>query len=147
MARYMVGAKTTGAGSTTLPLISLYNTAAVVAKVREIGLFNTTNTATDMKLGILSAGTGTQGAALTEAAYDSGSGTAVATGFNTHTVTPTTITDGGYRVSLGAAIGAGVIWTFGDSGLRTGKTTNDAFGILVENGTGQILQAYFVWDE
>lgn len=147
MARFMVGAKTTNGGTSTLPAISLYNTAAVVAKIREIGLFNTTNTATDKRLVILTAA-GTPGTALTETAYDSGSGAAVATGFNSHSAGTPIGSDGGYRASLGAAIGAGVIWTYGDTGLRTAKATSDGFGLAPADGaTGQVLQAYFVWDE
>jgi len=53
----------------------------------------------------------------------------------------------GYRASLGAAVGAGVIWTFGDQGIRIEPGTANGFGIVVENGSGQACQIYFVWDE
>jgi hypothetical protein len=146
MARYVAGAKAAGAGSTTLPSGSLYAAAATAAKLREVGIFNTTATAVDFRLVRLSI-TGTQGAALTENNYDLASAAASACqAFNTHTVTATA-TDLGYRASLGAAIGAGVIWTFGDSGLVIPVGTSNGIGIEVENGTGQIVQFYFVWDE
>lgn len=145
MARFSAGAKTS-AGSTTLPLISLYNAAAVVGKIREIGVFNTTNTAVDVKLVALTS-TGTQGAALTEAPHDSGSAAASCTAVNTHSIAPTLGNDLGYRASLGAAIGAGVIWTFGDTGIRVAAGTANGVGVIVENGTGQACQAYIVWDE
>ncbi len=145
MARYSSGVLT-GAGSTTLPLISIYAAASVGGKVREIGLFNTTTTAVAVQLQRLTTA-GTQGAGQTEAKYDPESVAANCTVFTTHTVGPTLGDDLGYRASLGAAIGAGVIWTFGDQGLRIEPGTGNGIGVLIENGTGQALQAYIVWDE
>ena len=145
MARYSAGVKT-GAGSTTLPIISLYNTASVAANVREIGVFNTTSTAVDIKLTTMTT-QGTPGSGLTEASYDNAKATAACTAFTTHTIAPTLGSDLGYRASLGAAVGAGVIWTFGDSGIRVGTGTANGIGVIVENGTGQACQAYIVWDE
>jgi hypothetical protein len=145
MARFSAGVKT-GAGSTTLPIISLYSGGAASApRVREVGVFNTTNTAFDIKLVRLTA-TGTQGAGLTEAKHDNVTA-ALATAFTTHTVAPTLGDDLGYRASIGAAIGAGVIWSFGDIGLLIPAGTGNGIGVIVENGTGQIAQAYLCWDE
>lgn len=145
MARYSAGVKT-GAGSTTLPIISLYSSASVGGKIREIGLFNTTSTAVDLKLVRLTT-TGTQGSGLTEGKYDPESATASCTAFTTHSGNPTLGDDLGYRASLGAAVGAGVIWTFGDNGLRISAGTSNGIGVIVENGTGQACQAYIIWDE
>ena len=145
MARYSAGAKTS-AGSTTLPIASLYSAASVGGKIREIGVFNTTNTAVDLKLVRLST-TGTQGSTITADKYDPDSVSPSSTAKQTHTVAPTVAGDLGYRASLGAAIGAGVIWTFGDAGLRVPVGTANGIGILVENGTGQACQVYIVWDE
>lgn len=145
MARYSAGAKTT-AGSTVLPIISLYSAAAVGAKIREIGVFNTTSTAVDVKLVRLTSA-GTQGAGLTEAKYDPDSAAASCTAFNTHSANPSLGDDLGYRASLGAAVGAGIIWTFGDQGLRVPVGTGNGLGVIVENGTGQACQAYVIWDE
>lgn len=144
MARYSTGVKT-GAGSTTLPSLSLYAIAAVGGTIREVGIFNTTASAADYKLVRLTTA-GTQGAGTTVAKYNPDSAAASCTPFTTHTVAPTT-TDLGYRTSLGAAIGSGVIWTFGDIGLRIPVGTANGIGVMVENGTGQALQAYIVWDE
>lgn len=145
MARYQAGVKT-GAGSTTLPLISLYSAAAVGAKIREIGVFNTASVAVDVKLVRLSS-QGTPGSGLTESKHDPDSAPASCTAFTTHSVAPTLGDDLGYRASLGAAIGAGSIFTFGDSGLRIPVGTSNGIGVIIENGTGQALQAYIVWDE
>lgn len=145
MARYSTGVKTS-AGSTTLPLVSLYAAAAVTGRIREIGCFNTTATAVDIKLVRLTSA-GTQGAGLVEAKYENDSAAASCTGFTTHTLAPTLGDDLGYRASLGAAVGSGVIWTFGDTGLRIPVGTANGVGVIIENGTGQALQAYIVWDE
>ena len=145
MARYSAGVKT-GAGSTTLPIISIYGIAGVGGKVREIGVFNTTNTAFDIKLVTLTSA-GTQGAGQTETKHDPDSGAAQCTVFTTHTAGTPVGADLGYRASLGAAVGAGVIWTFGDTGLRFSPGTANGIGVVVENGTGQAAQAYIVWDE
>ena len=150
MARYMVGAKTTNGGVVIAagngrPAISLYNIASVQYKLRELGAFNTTNTACDVLL-VRATTAGTQGTALVEAKYDDTSVAPSSTGFNSHSA-DAALVDHGYRASLGAAIGAGVIWTFGDTGIKVAAGTANGLGVTPENGTGQILQAYFVFDE
>lgn len=145
MARYSAGCLTT-AGSTSLPIISLYSGASVGPKIREIGVFNTTSTHVAIKL-VRVTTTGTQGAGLTEAKYDPDSATASCAAFNTHSANPTLGDDLGYRSDLGAAVGAGIIFTFGDSGIRVPTGTGNGVGVIVENGTGQPCQAYIVWDE
>jgi len=145
MARYSAGALTT-AGSTTLPIISLYSAAAVGPKIREIGVFNTTTTAVALRLVRLTTA-GTPGTGLTEAKHDPDAVAASCTAANTHSVGPTVADDLGYRAVLGAAAGSGVVWTFGDTGLRATVGTGNGIGVIVENGTGQACQAYIVWDE
>jgi hypothetical protein len=145
MPRYTVGALSAGAGSTTLPLFSVYAAAAIAGTLRECGVFNTTATGVAVKLARLST-TGTQGATVTAAKYNPDSAAAAMGGFNTHTVAPTA-TDLGYRAQLGAAVGSGVIWTFGDLGIRLTAAVTNGVGVLIENGTGQVCQVYFVWDE
>jgi len=146
MARFTV-ADRCAIGSTILPIISLYAPAASGGRIREIGVFNTTAVAVELAVKRFTA-TGTQGAALTENEYDPDGPPPLMTGFATHTVTPTIVSGDGLRVGvLGAAIGAGIIWTFGDSGLVIQPGTGNGVGILVANGTGQICQAYIEWDE
>jgi hypothetical protein len=145
MARYSSGVLT-GAGSTTLPLASIYAAAAVGGKLREVGITNTTAVAVAVKLVRLTTA-GTQGAGQVEGKHDPDSAAASCTVFTTHTVAPTLGDDLGYRASLGAAIGAGVIWTFGDTGIRIPVGVANGIGIIVENGTGQACQVYFTWDE
>lgn len=146
MARYSVGALAAGAGTTAFPSGSLYAVAGVSFKMRECGISNTTATAAAFALKILTAA-GTQGAGLTEAKQDDNSVTSACQGFNTHTAGTPIGSDLGYRAQLGAAVGSAFVWTFGDVGLRVPVTTANGIGVAVENGTGQVIQFYFVWDE
>ena len=150
MARYSAGVLTT-AGTTLQPLISLYSSAATSGVLREVGLFNTTATAVALFLSRITA-KGTQGTELTQAAHNPKKQQALCQAFTTNTVNATLGDDLGYRTVLGAAVGSGIIWTFGDDGILIGlpdaiDTIENGIGVLVENGTGQALQAYMVWDE
>jgi hypothetical protein len=152
MARFTAAWRTAGAGSTTLPIGSLYATAAVRPKLVEVGIFNTTATAVSLKICRLTT-TGTQGSTITAFAEDDPSQGAVGVAKDTHTVAPTL---GGVlrTVSLGAAIGSGVIYTLGSGktagvivASATGNATTDGIGIIPLTGTGQICDVYFTWDE
>lgn len=146
MARYSAAGRSAGAGSTTLPVFSHYATAAVSPRIREIGVYNTAAVAVALKLAYLTS-TGTQGAALTEVLYDPSAGANVTTGFQTHTAGPTIATGSIRAVVLGAAVGSGTIWTFGDTGLVVPLGTANGIGIVVATGTGQILDFYYDFDE
>lgn len=147
MARYSAGTRSTGAGSTTLPVGSLYAAAATAPRIKEIGIFNTTSTAVAIKLVRLSTA-GTQGSGLTESKHSLLSAAAACSAYDTHSSTgPTIAGDLGYRATLAAAPGAGVVWTFDDEGLQTEVGTGNGIGIIVATGTGQILDWYVVWDE
>lgn len=146
MARYTAGALTS-AGSTVLPLISLYSAAAVGAKVREVSVTNTTSTVVAIRLVRLTT-QATVGAGLTEGKHDPDSAAASCTAFNTHSTNPAVGDDMGYRTVLGAAVGAAYVFTFwNDSGLRISVGTANGIGVIVENGAGQPLQASITWDE
>jgi hypothetical protein len=122
--------------------------AAVGTKVREIGVFNTTNTATDVKLIRVTAdGTGTSLTNINK--YDPDSAAAGATPKHSYTADVTAAAgDLGYRASIGAGIGAGIIWTFGDSGLRQIVGTGNGLALVrADAATVTTLQCYIVWDE
>jgi hypothetical protein len=145
MGRYSAGGITT-AGSTTLPISSLYATAAVRIRVREIGVFNTTATAVSLRLVRLTT-LGTRPAAWTTGLqYGEDPPTALGTAAGTHTAAPT-LTDLGFRTVLGAAIGSGFVWSFEDYTLTIPAVANAGIGIAVENGTGQACQVYWSWTE
>lgn len=145
MSRYSAAWKTAGAGSTTLPMASLYATAAVRPRIKEIGVFNTTATAFDVALRRATTA-GTVGTGREELYMNDNSQAAVSTAFEAHSVAPT-MTAGNIRVaSLGAAIGSGVIWTFGGDGLIIPNTTGDGI-VIIGLTTPQICTVYFEWEE
>lgn len=144
MARYSAGI-TTGAGSTTLPIISLYAVAGNGAKIVEIGVTNTTTTSVGLKIVRLTTA-GTSSAITSFLEYDENMLAATCTPRGTHSSTGPTIAQSGYFQRLGAAIGAGVIWTFGDTGIEVTLGTANGIGV-VPTGTGQVCDAYIVWDE
>jgi len=148
MARYAVGGVATIAGTSLRFAMSLYATATVAPRIREVGVFNTTSTACAVALG-RAATAGTQGSGLTEATLDSAmnTGTAVATAFNGHTADLGSIVHLGYNAQLGAAVGSGVVWVFGDNGLTVALGTGNGIGVYVPTGTGQVCNIYIVWDE
>lgn len=144
MPRCSVGGRTS-AVPTSARGPSLYATASSgQLVVREIGAFNTTTTAAAVSIGIATTA-GTQGAALTEVNESDPTHTILGTGFNTHTA-DATLTNTRHG-SLGAAIGAGIVWTFGDNGLILPEATTNGVVITCHTGTGQHLDFYIVWDE
>jgi hypothetical protein len=145
MARFAAGGLTT-AGSTTLPVFALLGGTTVVARIREIGVFNTTTTAVALKLCRVTTA-GTPGATLASQATGIDPNASVALLKNTYTSTAPTTVDLGFRSILGAAVGSGFVWTFDDWDLTTLLAANSAVGALVENGTGQALQCYVKWYE
>lgn len=144
MARFSTGVLT-GAGSTTLPIFSLYGAAAPLVRIRELGIYNTSaSAAVALKLARLTT-LGTTGAGLTEAPTTTDTSTALATAFTTHTVAPTLGNDLGYRCYLPA--GGSTIWTWEDYALMIAQAANAGIGLIVENGTGQACQVYCMWQE
>lgn len=146
MARYSAGVRGT-AGTDARPMMSIYSSASVSSTLREVGVFNTTTTAVSVRLVRLTA-QGTPGAGLTEAPHNDRAVAASSTTFTTHSADATVGNDLGYRAILGAAAGAGIIWTFGDSGVIVPSGTANGVGVIViSGGTGQVCDLYFVWDE
>jgi hypothetical protein len=146
MATYAVGARTTNAPTATLPAISLYATSTVNFSLLEIGITNTTATACVVALCRLTTA-GTQGAGLTEANLDQTSVLPTCTAVNSHTSTGPTLVDLGYRWSLGAAIGSGVIWTFQPWEMTVAPAAANGIGVYCPTGTGQVLDVYMKWIE
>jgi hypothetical protein len=151
MARFSVAFRTTGAATALLPMGSLYATAAIRPVLVECGVFNTTVTAVNVALCRLTTA-GTSSAVTTSLiSYENDdSQAAIASPRQTHSSTGPTITSVPRTADLGAAIGSGVIWTFGTgrgSGMVIPAATTNGIGVYTPNGTGQICDIYFVWDE
>ena len=145
MARFAVAGRSTVAGSNVRALASVFATTAVRPKIIEIGVFNTTAVAVAVGVCRFTNATGV-GTGLTEVCLDDVTQASVATGFAGHTA------DGAVaasirQASLGAAIGSGVIWTFGGRGLQIDAATSAGVGIIIPTGTGQICDYYIEWEE
>lgn len=146
MSRYSGAWKTAGAGTTALPMASLYATAGVRPRVKEVGVFNSTATAFDVALRRATTVGGTH-TGREELYMNDPAQTALATLFDTDSGTAPTITAGNIRVaSLPAAIGGGVIWTFGGDGLVIPNTTGDGL-VIIGLASPQICTVYFEWEE
>jgi hypothetical protein len=147
MARLAAAWRTTGAGSATLPIASLYSLGTGALWVVEIGVTNTTVTAFAISLKRVTT-TGTQGTAQT-AVYEEDDLNVTAKGDprDTHTVAPTLVAGELRRASIGAAIGSGIIWTFGGRGLKIPSSATAGLALIPITGTGQIADVYFSFDQ
>jgi hypothetical protein len=146
MARFNSGYRTTGVATSLLPMASIYSPASTRPQIVEVGIFNTTATAVNVAMcRLTTAGTSSSVSSI----YGSDdSQTAGATPRNTHSSTGPTITAGNIRqAALGAAIGSGVIWTFGPGELVIPTGVANGIGIYTPNGTGQICDVYWCWLE
>jgi len=146
MARYSAAWRTTGAGSATLPMASLFAQATGALWLIEVGCFNTTVTAFATSLKRFSAA-GTAGTAQT-VVYEEQDVNVTVKGnpVDTHTIAPTLVAGELRRASIGASIGSGIIWTFGARGLYIPSGTANGVGLMPITGTGQISDVYFSWD-
>jgi hypothetical protein len=145
MARYSIAGRSTVIGTTLRGMASLFAVASRTGKIREVGVFNSTATAVAVALCRFTNATGV-GAALTEVVYDEGSPAPQMTGFAGHTADGAVGANFRYA-TLGAAIGSGIIWTFGDTGILIAAGTTNGVGIICPTGTGQLCDYYIDWDE
>jgi len=138
--------RTTGAGSATLPIASLYASSAGGLWVVEVHVTNTTVTAFECSLKRVTTA-GTQGTAQT-VVYEENDVNFTAKGDprDTHTVAPTLVAGEIRRTSIGASIGSGIIWTFGGRGLFIPSGVANGIAIMPITGTGQIADVAFSWD-
>lgn len=142
MGRFAVAGRTT-AVPTNLRGPSLYGTAAVRPRVREIGVFNTGGTAMAVAI-VRATATGTQGAGLTEVPLSDPTNVAVATGFTTHTA-DATVGAPVRQGTLAGAPGAGIIFSFDDFVIDSATTAGMV--IICPTGTGQQIDYYIEWTE
>lgn len=145
MPRHSISGIATVAPTAVRAAASLFSVASRTVRLREVGVFNTTAIAAYVALARFTNATGV-GAGLSEAQWDTESGAPVATGFAGHTADGAV--GGVFRtMPLPAAVGGGVIWTFGDGGIEIPAGTANGIGVICPSGTGQIMTYYFDWDE
>lgn len=135
----------TGVGSSTLPAMALVGSAANRIELIELSIVNTTATACVWGLWKISTA-GTPGTALTPAPHDvADPTTGTLRGVYTSTA-PTLGVDMGYRFSIPATIGAGVVRPFTPAGLMIPATAAAGIGLFAI-GTGQICYCDWTWIE
>lgn len=150
MTTFAISGISSAAATATLPAVTLYGGANAGGRVREISIWNTTATAFYASVRKFSSA-GSRGAGLDEYQIDSpvsASSASNCTGADASTGTPPTLVVGAPRtLILPAAVGGGVIWTFGGAGLVIPPGTGNGIGILCPSGTGQVFAYHIEWDE
>lgn len=144
MARYSSGMVAAGAGTALRPILGLLSTATVTGVVVEIQLFNTTAVACTYEVVRFSGGTA--GAAVAEVPLRVNGPPSICQVNQLWTADATIVDRTGDVLQLGAAIGSGVILTWGASGLETRLGATAGIG-LVPIGTGQVCSTQITWDE
>jgi hypothetical protein len=145
MARYSFGMRATVVGTAARAIASIFATASGGFRLVEVGVTNTTTTAITVALARFTAATNV-GAGQTEGEYDTDGVPPLATVFAGHTGDGT-VGQILRQASVGAAVGAGVIWTFGNGGIIVPSGTANGIGITIPQGTGQLCDIDFTWDE
>ena len=145
MARYSAAWRSTGAGSTTLPIGGLMAQASTPLWLVEFWVTNTTTTAYSCCLRRVTA-VGTPGAAQTVQYEENDTGTLKGDPRDTWTVTPTFATGAFRNAAVGASVGSGDVFTFGGRGLYIPPGTGNGVVALPITGAGQISDLSIVWD-
>jgi hypothetical protein len=147
MARIANAYRTTGVGSATLPMTSVYSLGTGDVWLVEVGVTNTATTAFQLSLARLTAA-GTQGAAAGAWTYEEGatSLTAKVAAVQAHSA-GTPLGPEVRRASIGASIGSGVIFTFGGRGLLLPSGTANGLGLIAISTAGQFMDVYWSIDQ
>ena len=141
-----------GRGVTNLPTTvagpCVIGSANAQLHIREVGVFNTTATAVAVGLMRGSTAVGVGVGAVTVSKWNKDAVGTNSTAFTSNTGGTSPTSDGVFgRAALGAAIGSGMVWTFGEEGLIVPNLTTASFHIVCPTGTAQFLDFYIVWDE
>lgn len=137
----------TGAGSTTLPCMSIYASANGGGIVRKITVYNPTSSAVDIAVRRLTTA-GTQGASVDELNWQDSPAPECQV-VQAHSSTGPTLTAGFFdRYQFPASMpGATMVWTYEGSGLVIPKGTANGIAIIPGAGTGQLVGVTFQWEE
>lgn len=123
------------APTSTLPGMSIYAAATGSFRLRELWVFNTTTTAFMFALRRATTA-GTAGAAVDEQEYETDGPPVTATVVNSHSVGPTLTAGFIVQASVGAAIGAAAVFSFGDNGLLVPSGTANGLDPTTTGGEG-----------
>ena len=145
MARYSLGFSTPAAAAGAAFAV-LRTAASERAFVREIGLF--LNAATASSIGLIRASsTGTPSTSVLGQAMDAADAAATVNVDTAWSGAPTIGSNYLRKITLPAAIGNGVIWTFGE---RNGLCLPVSAGLVIWNYGGSaasVLNGYIEWEE
>jgi hypothetical protein len=145
MAKFSCGATQSGA-KTAARGPSLTASAAVGLRIMEVGIESTTAVTSTVALRKITA-LGTGGAALDEVPWWENQAGAAGIAANSSTADHTFVA-GSVRVAhLPAAIGGGIIWTFGPVGLLIPEGTGNGIALTLPSGSDAIINFYFDWEE
>jgi hypothetical protein len=145
MARFRAAWRSTGAGSTTLPIGGLMAQATTPLWLVEAWATNTTTTALSLVARRVTA-VGTPGAAQTVQYEENDTVTLKGDPRDTWTVTPTFATGNLHNAAVGASVGSGWVATFGGRGLYIPPGTGNGVVLVPLTGAGQILDVTFSWE-
>lgn len=148
MSRYSAGeaAGATIVGTAARPIAGLLMTATVSGVLREVHLFNETVTA--CTYGLYNFTGGTAGTDVTERKHRRNAPASSCQAKNGWTADATIGEFTGYAFELGAAIGSGGIFTFGDEGLEGELGATSGLGIVLIAGAPASGPRWcLVWDE
>jgi len=144
MARYSLGFSTPAAAAGA-PYADLITAASERAYIREIGLF--LNAATASSIGLIRASAvNTATSPVAGQAVDPADAAATATLGTAWSSAPTIGSNYLRKITLPAAIGNGIVWTFGERDMIVPVSS----ALVLWNfgaGTGSVLNGYIVWDE
>lgn len=144
MARYSAAAlQTTAKTSLRGPTLAV---GASNLTLREVGVESTTAVSSTVALRIASA-LGTSGTALDEVPWADDRTAPLATTFQAPTADHTAVAGFIRIAALPAAIGGGVIWTFGPQELELAGGSGDGFFLALPSGSDAIINFYFDWEE
>jgi hypothetical protein len=143
--RFAIGGRAS-AVPTALRGPSVYATTGVHPSIREVGIYNASQTQFVVGLARATA-LGTRGAALVPLPIEDPARVAVCTGANVHTADATVVAVPGRQAMIGAAYGSGVVWTFGVNGFGLDALTTSGIVIICPTGAGQLFDFYIEWDE
>lgn len=115
-------------------------------RIFEVGVESTTAVSSQVALRFLTTA-GTAGTALDEVMWFVGASTATASVTQAPT-TDHTLVAGNVRIAhLPAAIGGGIIWTFGPMGLVLPEGTGNGLCLTLPGGSDAIINFYWDWEE
>ena len=145
--RHSLGFTPTGPGTNLLPQSSIYASANARIILREVHVIQTVTTAVELALQRLTTAA-TSSAITGEGKWDVDTPNREATIRDTHTSTGPTITAGEVEsILLPGIIGSAWLWAFDGPGFIIPIGIANGLGVVVVNGTGQVVETTYVWEE